>query len=181
MSFKNIIVVINIFYSWFAIIGFLSFNNAEKAASRTFHPFFVSVTEIQHNAKEKTLEVSCKIFSDDLEKTLRQNYPGKVDLLNPADKNAMNKLIADYIKKHLQIVADGKLLNMQFIGYEREEEAIWSYFQVTNIAAPKKVDVNDNILYEYKKEEINLLHITVNGVRKSTKLDNPESKAIVTF
>ncbi len=156
--------------------GFLSFNNAETIVHTAFHPFFVSVTEIQHNAKEKILEVSCKIFTDDLEKTLRQNYPGKVDLLNPADKNAMNKLVTDYIKKHLQIIADGKFLNMQFIGYEKEEEATWSYLQITNVSTPRKIEVTDNILYEYKKEEINLLHVTVNGIRKSTKLDNPESK-----
>ena len=29
------------------------------------HPFFISVTEINHNIKDKSLEVSCKIFTDD--------------------------------------------------------------------------------------------------------------------
>lgn len=147
----------------------------------SFHPFFVSVTEIQHNQKEKTLEISCKIFTDDFEKTLRQNYKTSVDLLNPKDKAAMDKLVTDYVKKHLQIIADGRLLQLQFVGYEKEEEAIWCYFQVSNIAAIKKIEVNDNLLYEYKKEQINLLHVIVNGIRKSTKLDNPESNASFQF
>lgn len=146
---------------------------------KRFHPFFVSVTEIQHNAKESTLEISCKIFTDDFEKTLRQNYYTNVDLLNPKDKPEMDKLVTHYVKKHLQINADGKLLKLQFIGYEKEEEAIWSYFQVKDIATIKKIVVNDNLLFEYKKEQINILHVTVNGIRKSTKLDNPES--IVSF
>ena len=29
------------------------------------HPFHVSVVEINHNAEDKTLEITCKIFTDD--------------------------------------------------------------------------------------------------------------------
>lgn len=147
----------------------------------SFHPFFVSVTEIQHNQKEKTLEISCKIFTDDFEKTLRQNYNTRIDLLNPTDKQAMNKLVTDYIRKHLQITADAKLLQLQFVGYEKDEEATWCYFQVNNVTTIKKIDVIDNLLYEYKKEQINILHVIVNGNRKSTKLDNPEASASFAF
>ncbi len=36
------------------------------------HPFYVSVTEISHNAKDKTLEISCKLFSSDFETVLEK-------------------------------------------------------------------------------------------------------------
>ena len=155
--------------------------SASFVEPKSFHPYFVSVTEIQHNKKEKTLEISCKIFTDDFEKTLRQNYNTRVDLLNPINKAAMDKLVTDYIKKHLRITADAKALQLQFVGFEKDEEATWCYFQVTNIATLKKVDVTDNLLFEYKKEQINILHVIVNGNRKSTKLDNPEAIASFKF
>lgn len=143
----------------------------------TYHPIFVSVTEIEHNAKDKTLEISCKIFTDDFEKTLRQTYQGTVDLLQPKDKNAMNKLVSEYVQKHLQIKADGKNVTLQFLGYQQEEEGIISFYQVNNVAVVKKLEVTDTILYEYKKEQISIIHTIVNGNRKSTKLVNPEDKA----
>ncbi len=146
-----------------------------------FHPFFVSVTEIQHNKKEKTIDISCKIFTDDFEKTLRQNYKTHVDLINPSDKIMMDKLITDYVRKHLQITADTKPLQLQFAGYEKDEEATWCYFQVNNVSSIKNIEVTDNLLFEYKKEQINILHVIVNGKRKSTKLDNPESKISFIF
>lgn len=155
--------------------------SASFVEPKSFHPFFVSVTEIQHNQKEKVLEVSCKIFTDDFEKTLRQNYHTRVDLLNPANKAAMDKLVTDYIRKHLHITADAKSLQLQFVGYEKDEEATWCYFQVNNIASIKKIDVTDDLLYEYKKEQINILHVIVNGNRKSTKLDNPEASVSFKF
>jgi hypothetical protein len=145
------------------------------------HPFFVSVTEIQHTSNAKTLEISCKIFTDDFEKTLRKNYKIYVDLVNPKDKEAMNILVTTYIKQHLKISLNGKLLNLQYIGYEIDHEAVWSYFQVDNIAKIKIMDITNTLLLEYKRQQTNLLHVTVNGLRKSTRLNNPESKVSFKF
>jgi hypothetical protein len=145
------------------------------------HPLFVSVTEIELNQKDKTLEISCKIFTDDFEKTLRQSYKTTVDLLKPKDKTAMNKLVSDYIQKHLLLTVDGKKATMQFLGYEQNEEGILSYYQVNNILAVKKIDITDNLLYDYKKEQIGIIHVTVDGNRKSTKLNNPDDKASFEF
>ena len=158
------------------VVGFLP-----AATGNTHHPFFVSVTEIEHNAKDKVLEVSCKIFTDDFERTLRLQYKGTVDLLQPKDKEVMNKLVSAYVKKHLSLIVDGKPVELQFIGYEQQEEGIESYYQVNNISAVTKIEVTDNILYEYKKEQLSLLHVTVNGNRKSTKLNNPDEKASFQF
>jgi hypothetical protein len=97
------------------------------------HPFYVSVTQIEENTKENLLEVSCRIFTDDFEKTLRMHYTNHIDLLNPTDKEQMNKLINDYITKHLSISIDGKLYPLQFVGYEKNEEAVECYFQINNI------------------------------------------------
>ncbi len=163
-------------YKWFFILS-LSF----LISSFSFHPIFVSVTEIEHNAKEKTLEVSCKIFTDDFEKTLRKAYNTYVDLLLAKDKPAMDKLVNDYVQKHLKIMVDGKPVALKYLGYEQIEEGIYSYYQADNIASVKKITVTDNILYEYKDEQINLLHITVNGNRKSTKLNNPDDKVVMEF
>ncbi|CAN5898580.1 hypothetical protein BH11BAC4_BH11BAC4_26280 [soil metagenome] len=166
----------SILYKWFFACSLILF-----CSSATLHPIFVSVTEIEHNAKEKTLEISCKIFTDDFEKTLRQAYKTHIDLLKPADKDAMNKLVNDYVQKHLQVNVDGKTVQLKFIGYEQLEEGISSYYQADNITSVKNIMVTDNILYEYKAEQLNLIHVTVNGSRKSTKLSNPESKASFSF
>ena len=168
--------MVSLLFKWLMIGGLFMHQPAANS-----HPIFVSVTEIEHNAKDKTLEISCKIFTDDFEKALRETYKTYVDLLQPKDKTAMNKLVSDYVQKHLQLKVDGKAVALQFLGYEQQEEGIVSFYQVNNIAAVKKLDVTDNILFEYKKEQMNILHITVNGNKKSTKLVNPEEKASFVF
>ena len=168
--------MVSILFKWLMVGGLLLGNGSVKV-----HPIYMSVTEIEHNAKDKTLEISCKIFTNDLETTLRQNYKGFIDLINPKDKAAMNKLVNDYIQKHLSIKLEGKPVALQFLGYQQDEEAISSFYQVNNVASVKKIDITDNILYEYKKEQISLLHVIVNGDRKSNRLINPEAKLSLEF
>ena len=150
-------------------------------SSLVMHPIYISVTEIEHNAKDKTLEISCKIFTDDFEKTLRAAYHTHVDLLKGSEKPAMDKLVSDYVKKHLQISVNGKAQVLQYKGYEQIEEGIYSYYEVDSIPVVKKITVTDNILYDYQSQQISLLHITVNGNRQSTKLVNPEDKVSVDY
>ena len=151
------------------------------ASLALLHPFFVSVTEVNHNPKEKTLEISCKTFADDLEKAIDNSARLKVDLFNIKDSAVAEKGISDYIRKHLVIKVDGKPVNLEFVGFEREGDALWSYYQVTNVSPVKKIEVTNTILHDVSTDQINLMHITVGGVRKSSKLDYPAAQAIYDF
>lgn len=147
----------------------------------SIHPVFMSVTEIELNAKDKSLEISCKIFTDDFEKTLRKNHTQKIDLLDSRQKNAMNGIVNEYVQAHLKLTADGKPVIMNFLGFDQQEEGISGYFQVNGISNLKELRVTDNILYEYQSQQISFLHVTVNGNRQSTRLNNPDDHATFRF
>lgn len=149
--------------------------------SKTHHPIFVSVTEMEHNAKDKTLEVSCKIFTDDFEKALRNAYKTTIDLQDVKMKSAMDKFVNDYVQKHLKINIDDKPVPLKYLGFEIIEEGIYSYYEAGNISTIKKMGITNNILLEYSKQQINLIHVTVDGKRNSTKLNNPESVVVMEF
>lgn len=141
------------------------------------HPIYVSVTEINHNPQDKNLEIACKIFTDDLETVVAKATGQKIDLFNPKDTALTGRQIAAYISKHLVLKVDGKPVVLSFLGFEREQDAVWSYFEVHNLATPpKNVSIMNDLLYDNFKQQINLMHVTVNGKRQSTKLDYPESQ-----
>lgn len=146
-----------------------------------FHPFYVTVTEINHNANEKLVEISCKIFTDDLEKELTLFTHRDINLSKTENKTQNEKTIADYVQKHLQIAIDGDPVIMQYVGSENESEATWIYFQISNISSLKKIDINNSLLYESFQSEINLIHVMVGGKRQSAKLNQPETKATFNF
>ena len=156
-------VLVSIFYA-----AFLSF----------FHPFFISLTDVNYNDKSQEMEVSIRIFTDDFENTLRKQHSNvNIDIEHPANQTQMNSFVNDYIQKHLSFNINGKPATMGFAGYEQESESIWTYFEIKNISSVQKVTVTNTLLHDYNENQINIVHVKANGTEKETKLDYPESKA----
>lgn len=146
------------------------------------HPFFVSMAEMNYNAKDKELEVSVRIFTDDFENAIRKYHPGvKIDIIHPANAEQMNQFVNEYIQKHLQLKINDGAVQMAFAGFEQQSESIWTYFEVKNVTGIKKLDITDDILHDYNTSQINMMHIKVNDNEQSYKLDYPDKKASFNF
>jgi hypothetical protein len=168
-----------IIFKWFLLLLLLP--GGGPGIDKAMHPVYLSVTEIEHNKAEKLLEVSCKIYTDDFEKTLRMHYTDKIDLMNTAAKKAMTPLINDYLQKHLWMAVDDKKVQLRFIDYELQDEGIVCFLQAESIITLKKLKVFNNLLYEYKEQQMGIIHAIVNGNRKSTRLNNPDANALFEF
>lgn len=171
-------------YKWLFLASAFWGNGHVSAKPENYvrHPLYVSVTEMNYNATDKSVEISCKLFADDFEKTLTNIYHTKVDLTAPVNKSEADKMVKEYIKSHLQLKLDNKAATLEFVGFEKENDAIWSYFEVTNTAtAPKRIDVVNTILYEAYDKQMNLMHVTVGGNRKSSRLNYPDKEASFQF
>ncbi len=164
-------------FSAFAVLPLLSATG--PAALR--HPLYISVTEINHNSKDKILEVSCKVFTNDFEAVLEKIAGAKVDLSSVKDKAASDTLIAAYVERHLRLKVDGKPVQLHFVGSEKEEDGTWSYFQVNDVPTVRRIDAINELLYDGFSQEINIMHVTVGGQRQSTRLNCPAASASFQF
>ncbi len=174
--------MVNIMVRWcfISIISLLPcMHQSENVANKSMHPFYVSMIEINHNVKEKTVEVSVRIFTEDLENTLKKYGNTQIDILHPANKATVDKLLNDYIQHKLQLNLNDKSATLQYVGYEQQMESIWTYLEVKDVASIKKVSVNCSLLYNYQDKQTNIFHIKANGKEKSYKLDYPETNFTV--
>ena len=173
-------------YKWLLIpvFSFSLFTNEQEAginANNTVHPLHLATVEINHNATDKTLEITCKTFWDDFESILSKVNKSKVDLVSGKDTAGNNKKIFEYIKSHLQITIDGKPVQMSFVGYEKEDVVVYSFLQVDNISSVKKVAIVNSLMHDMFDDQVEIIHMIVNGNRKSTKLDYPAKNAEFSF
>nr|MBC7613813.1 hypothetical protein [Pseudopedobacter sp.] len=121
------------------------------------------------------------MFFDDLEQQIENENHVQIDIIKPTDRAKVDLLIANYVKRHLQIKVDGKVLAMNYVGYEIQEDAAWCYLEIPKVNKVKEIEINDNILFQLHKEQINMLNVVVDGKRQSTKLDAPEGKVVFKF
>ena len=162
----NNIVFSLILFAFFSIVGKVS-----------AHPFYVSVSEIRIDTKKSTLNVSCRLFTDDLENALTKIYNNKFDLLKTLDDPAVHKYMDEYFQKRFSIGIAGNLQVLSFVGMEKEDEALWCYWESSNFKALGNITVTNALLYDFLPEQVNIIHLYVNAERQSARLLNPEKVA----
>ena len=141
----------------------------------------MSVVDIKYNVNQKALQVSARLFTNDLEDALRKTNKKTIDLLNPKIRSEADSTLFKYMKERFQIFLNSKAKALTYIGYEKEEESIWVYLEIKKTVLPKKININSSLLYDFLPQQINIIHAEINGVKKSSKITNPESKIEFSF
>ena len=139
------------------------------------HPYYVGILDIKHDNNNKVLKISVRLFTNDLEEALKKTTSKAIDLLNPKDKTESDSILSVYLKKHLSFTINNKSTSLNYLGYEKEEASIWSYLEIKNVSAPKKIGIKAQLLYDFLPQQTNIIHAEINGIEKSSKLTNPEN------
>jgi hypothetical protein len=140
-------------------------------SERSAHPLHVSVSEINYSEKDKALQITSRIFIDDLELSIRnQRKDPEMDLLAPKNGLTTDLLLSEYMKDHFRIKLDGKLQKMKLLGHEVEDVAIICYIEIENVRKIKAIEVFNDMITETFDNQSNLIHVAVKGPVKSARL-----------
>ncbi|WDF48742.1 hypothetical protein PQ459_17425 [Chryseobacterium sp. KACC 21268] len=138
------------------------------------HPYHVGSVEFNYNSKSKTFEVTGRFFMDDLENALNKKYGKSVHFLDPKYKSEINKELEQYASEYLKLKADNQFIKVNYVGYEEDHESVNVYLESETLSAPKKVETAVSFLYNLFDDQMNIIHIVVEGKRKSEKLNYPD-------
>jgi hypothetical protein len=166
MRYLNIIAVVSVFLL--------------LTAARV-HPVYVSVTSIEYNKKQELLEVSCKLFIDDMEKFLKGRSGRKIDFLHPDREGKMDSLLSAYLTAHLSMEVNGVSAPLTYEGFESEGDVIYVYLEADGIKAVNRLEVTNSILYDYKPAQVSVINVKVGDNKQGKKMMNPEDKAVFLF
>lgn len=156
------------------ILILLSLAPQPKAAEPA-HPFFVSMTELAFNPKERALEISVRMFTDDLEKELAGHCRCKVNLGEEGASSKMEPVLAGYVEGHLKIRIDRKNARATWLGFQNEEESTWCFLEIKT-ALPGSLEVENRLLHETQEKQINLVRYKKPGFDKTIQLVYPDNK-----
>ncbi|CAN5353719.1 hypothetical protein BH10BAC1_BH10BAC1_18130 [soil metagenome] len=145
------------------------------------HRYYLSLTEVHINTDKHTLDVSSKLFTDDLELELGKIANKKIDLSTSTKNKEVELLLFNYIDKNFKINVGGKLQKLEYVGFEVENDAVWCYLEVKNYKGKGTISFLNTLLYESFSEQSNLVNVTLDGESKSGKLSNPEKLLEFTY
>ena len=136
----------------------------------SFHPYYVSIFEVNHNPDTKTVQVAARIFIDDLENVLMDEGREKPYIGTERELSEADELIADYLNRHFMLTADGERIELDFIGKESETDVIWCYLESNPIDRIDTLHVKADLLIDMFPLQNNLVHTEERGIKKSVIL-----------
>lgn len=165
----------------FAIIIRMMLNTLFLLMFTWLHPLHLSVSDLVVNPKTGGLEISHRIFLDDLEDALKEESGRSVDLSNPKNPQEVQALVGRYLQQHFKLILNGKPVKAHYLGYELEEDAIWAYMEVEKVGRLRTVEVQNTLFFNRYMDQLNLVHVSQKGETKSLRLDKKGSSGSLTF
>ncbi len=149
--------------------------------TKEIHPYHVGSVEINYSTQSKTFEITGRFFLDDLENSLAKKYGKPYHFNDIKYKSQINEALKNYSSEYFKLKADHQFLKVNYVGYEEDRESVNIYLESEKAQNPKKVETAASFLYNLFDDQINLIHIIVNGNRKSEKLTYPNRYLFQSF
>ena len=146
-----------------------------------FHPLHLSISELELSTKNGNLEISHRVFIDDLEAALKERSGLTIDLSKPKDPALAQQLVGDYLLQHFRLQINGKAVQPQYLGYEIEDEAIWAYMEVPKVRKLSTLTVQNTLFFKRFTDQINIINVKVGDQLKSLRLDAKDPQGSLNF
>jgi hypothetical protein len=121
------------------------------------HEFYVSLTELRYNPDSSRLEVSMRIFPDDLDRALQASYGVETHLATQLEPAEADSLLDHYLRLHFRVEVNGEAVAFSYLGKEPEANAIWCYLESDPINHPYSLNIRNTILMDKFEDQVNII------------------------
>ena len=134
------------------------------------HKFYVSIYQINYAPEKKMLQITSRIFVDDLNSIFYKKYNKKTFLGEPNESPDDILLMKKYILENFSIKVNGRENPLNYLSNELEGNVIICYFNIKNISKIKTLEVKNTALLELNSEQQNIMQSTIYGEKQSLLL-----------
>lgn len=138
--------------------------------SFSIHKYYVTLTQIHHNEKEKSVEITLQVFTDDLELSLNNQFHQNFSIGSTKESPLTNPSILAYLKEKLSIKINEKTHEYKMIGKEIEDDLTFIYLEIKAIKTLKSVSVSNQLFFETFAEQQHIVKIKTKGIHKNILL-----------
>lgn len=149
--------------------------------SWTMHKFYVSLTEVRFNPESNRIEVSIRIFPDDLDRALLEREGIYTQLATELESEGADSLLGRYLLDHFSLEVNGNLTELEYLGKETEADAIWCYLESGKVEVPTEYLVTNSILSQTFEDQVNIVQVYQHDWNKGLMLtrDRPSEQLSV--
>lgn len=144
------------------------------------HEFYVSLTEVRFNSQSGRMEVSIRVFPDDLDVALFEKHGIFTQLASELEAPEADSLLRDYLLEHFSVEVNGQVLELEYLGKETEADAIWCYLESGALSEPLNYLINNSILIPSFEDQVNIVQVYQGDWNKGLMLNRDQLKGKLT-
>ncbi|WP_246019958.1 DUF6702 family protein [Muriicola soli] len=147
------------------------------------HKFYVSVTQIEYYAAEEAIQITSRVFIDDLERALLERYEVKAILGTPQEISEADRLIERYLKSKFVVQINDIQVNYNYLGKKTDSDMIILFLEIPGFSLDKlnSLEIQNELLMDVFEEQKNILHFKFGDKKKSFVLIRESSKGMLNF
>lgn len=145
------------------------------------HKFYVSVTNMEYAEEQRALQITTRIFIDDIEEVLKARYDVKAELDTEKEIKESDELIGKYLAAKIVIHINGEQKSFTYLGKEYSDDLMVCYMEITNIdlAGIRSIEIKNDVLTELFEEQQNVVHLKMGSKKKSFILVRENNKGML--
>lgn len=145
------------------------------------HKFYISVTNVGYSEKDKAIQITTRIFLDDINEVLKERY-GIASKLGTRQESEQDKAYLEkYLRTKFIVEVNGEKNDYTLLGKKYDTDMIICYMEVPKIELSKvsSIAIQNEILTDIYDEQQNVVHFKINGKKKSFVLLKSDIKGML--
>ena len=161
-------------YFFFLVLTF-------SLTSFNVHKFYLSITQVNYIEKQNSIQITSRIFVDDLQKEINTISNTNIELSSDREPKNVAEIYKKYLNNHLQFQINKNKISYNYIGSEYEKDLVIFYLEIENIENIKELEINNLLLNNSFKTQENIVKTNIYNSDKSFILTTRNTKALVNF
>jgi hypothetical protein len=127
----------------------------------------MAVYQVNYAPEKKMLQITSRIFVDDLNKALEKKYNKKLNLGSEKESPEEILLLKKYFLEKFSVKVNGQSKTINFLSKELEGDVLVCYCSIKEITKINSIEIANTILIDWNSEQQNITHVTVLGEKNS--------------
>lgn len=136
-------------------------------SSFEMHKFYVAIFQVQFVPEKKRIQITSRIFLDDLNKALEKKYHKKTSIGIGSEKAEELLLLKKYFSENLILKVNGQTQPLNYLSSEVEEDVLVTYLTIKEITKIQNLNIQNSLLMDWNSDQQNIMHFTANGTKNS--------------
>ncbi|GEM_PF-539321 len=141
----------------------------------SMHPVHISVTSININCKKEIIEISFKVFSDDFQDVINNNFDSNLNIKDSLSINKNINNITSYFNSNFKLkLNNNRTKDLTYIKFRSNYEATWFYYKISTTELNNKLSklqITNLILTDLYPDQNNLVIIKNNNTENGFQLN----------